>query len=486
MKICTLTSELAPFAKTGGLGDAVAGLTRYLHSEGVDQRIFMPFYASANLGGQVAVPVEFLQDLRCDLGPFQFSVSIDTVALPHGGPAIYLVRCPVLYDRSGIYDNRGDEHLRFALLARAALDTCQRMGFDADVFHLHDWHASLVPIYLRTLYAWDRLFERSSTLVTIHNLAYQGGFPARVINELGLGGYTDLVHQEDRSRGVFRFLTAGILYADFLTAVSTTYAREIQTPELGFGLDPLLRARADHLAGLVNGVDYGEWSPENDPHLDHGYSVDDLSGKHADKSALLREVGLPDEPGVALAGIVSRLTAQKGFDLLIEPLSQMLASHPLRLVVLGTGERGLEDFFAALERRFPDRVTFIRAFDNRLAHRIQAGSDLFLMPSRYEPCGLTQLYSLRYGTVPVVHRTGGLADTVTSWNPITRTGTGFVFDHFDTQAVRWALDFALRSYADSDSWATLVRNGMRQDFSWQRQGRQYLDLYRHMIATRRT
>ncbi len=481
MKVCTLTSEYAPFARTGGLGDAVAGLTGYLHSEGVDQRIFMPAYASAKFDVR-PVPVEFLQNLKVDLGPYRFAVSIDTVATPDNGPEVYLVRCPSLYNRPGIYDSRGDEHLRFALLARAALDTCQRMGFAPDVFHLHDWHTALVPIYLRTLYAWDRLFARSKTLVTIHNLAYQGGFPAQAAFEVGLGDSHDLLHQEELSHGVFRFLTTGILYADQLSAVSATYAREIQTPELGFGLDALLRARADHLHGLVNGVDYGAWNPETDRHLDHLYSVDDLSGKRSDKAALLADVDLPNLPGAMLAGIVSRLTAQKGFDLLMDPLVELLATRNLQLVVLGTGEEGLEAYFSALSRRFPRQVAFLCAFDNRMAHRIQAGSDVFLMPSRYEPCGLTQLYSLRYGTVPIVHHTGGLADTVQPWNPAQRSGTGFVFEHFDGHAVRWAIDAALRTFEHSEAWEALVRNGMSQDYSWQRQGRHYLALYRAMTT----
>ncbi|MDX1382329.1 MAG: glycogen synthase, partial [Thermoanaerobaculia bacterium] len=437
MKICIVTSELAPLAKTGGLGDAVAGLARFLAGAGADLRLFLPAYRSGRYDARPVVPVDFLQDLVCELGPYRFGYSIDTTPLADDGPAVYLVRCPALYDREGIYDARGDEHLRYALLAKVAIEVCQRMGFGPDVFHVHDWHASLVPLYLRALFSWDRLFAASRTLVTIHNLAYQGAFPAATVDEVGLGGFRQLVHQEELAHGRFSFLTSGILYATALSAVSETYAREITTPELGFGLDGLLRARAERLVGIVNGVDYGEWSPEADPHIPHRYSPADPAPKELDKRALMAEAGLAYDPEVPVVGIVSRLTAQKGFDLLVDVAPELLARRDLRLVVLGTGESGLEGFFHRLERDFPRRVSFYCGFDNPLAHRIQAGSDLFLMPSRYEPCGLTQLYSLRYGTVPIVRRTGGLADTVEPWDPAAGRGTGIVFDHYDAAALRW-------------------------------------------------
>ena len=338
--------------------------------------------------------------------------------------------------------------------------------------------AALLPLYLRTLFSWDQLFADSRTLVTIHNLAYQGAFPAATLDELGLGGFRELAHQEELARGRFSFLTSGILYASALSAVSETYAREIMTSELGFGLDGLLRARADHLVGIVNGVDYGEWSPESDPHIPHRYSAATPAAKELDKRALLDEAGLEYDPDVPVVGIVSRLTAQKGFDLLGDVMPALLARRDFRLVVLGTGESGLESYFRSLERGFPRQVSFYCGFDNPLAHRIQAGSDFFLMPSRYEPCGLTQLYSLRYGTVPIVRRTGGLADTVEQWIPEQGRGTGIVFDHYDGTALHWALERALDSFADRESWPQLVSNGMARDFSWQRQGPRYLQLYR--------
>ena len=480
MKVCLLSSELGPFAKTGGLGDAVAGLARFLAGQGVDLRVFLPFYSSARLAGRTVVPVEFLQGLTTELAGRAVRYGVHTTALPGTAQPIYLVHCPALYDRRGIYDDRGDEHLRFALLCRAAIECCQRMGFGPDVFHLNDWHTALVPLYLRTAYGWDELFAGSRTLLTIHNLGYQGIFPAREVDALGLGPARALLHQEDLARGRLSFMTAGILHASHLSTVSPTHAREILTPNYGFGLDPLLRARADHLVGIVNGVDYGEWDPAADELIAHPYSTADLEGKEWNKKALLEEVGLPYEPGVPLFGVVSRLTAQKGFDLFYDAIPELLARRPARLVVLGSGEQRYEEFFHALGRAFPRRVHFHRGFSNPLAHRIQAGSDMFLVPSRFEPCGLTQLYSLRYGTVPIVRRTGGLADTVELYDSAAGTGTGFVFDNFDSQALRWALDYALDSYADRAKWNGLVRNAMAQDFSWERQGPHYLDLYRRI------
>lgn len=480
MNICLLASELAPFAKTGGLGDAVAGLGRYLHRAGADLRIFLPRYTSATIEG--SLPVDFLQGMSSELAGRRVSWSVRTAPMPDGGPAVHFVDCPPLYDRPGIYDDRGDEHLRFAFFTRAVIEACQRMGFGPDVFHVHDWHTALLPLYLRTHYGWDRLFGGSRTLLTIHNLGYQGTFPAREASALGLAGELPLLHQEELGRGRLSFMTTGLLHADFLSTVSPTHAAEIRTPEYGFGLDPLLRARADHLVGIVNGVDYGDWDPTIDAHIAHRYSASDLEGKEWNKKALCEEVGLPYEAGVPLLGIVSRLTAQKGFDLCFDALPDVIGRRQPRLVVLGNGEPRYETFFHQLAARFPDHVRFHNGFSNPLAHRIQAGADLFLVPSRFEPCGLTQMYALRYGTVPVVRRTGGLADTVELYDSATGRGTGFVFDDFDAAGLRWALDYALDSYKDPTAWRRLMRNGMAQDFSWERQGPLYLDLYRRLGA----
>jgi starch synthase len=294
-----------------------------------------------------------------------------------------------------------------------------------------------------------------------------------------------MLHQEDLAAGRVSFLRTGLIYADALSTVSRTYAREIQTPEHGFGLDGMLRARADHLVGIVNGVDYGEWDPATDPHLPHHYSAADLSGKAAMKRALLERVGLPAADDVPVVGIVSRLTAQKGFELLFDTLPEMLPARDLRLVALGSGEARYESFLAWLAAHHPGKVHYHRGYSEPLAHWIEAGADLFLMPSRYEPCGLNQMYSLRYGTPPVVRRTGGLADTVKPWNPAKREGTGFAFDHFTPEGLRWALDRALETRRDSAAWTLLQRNGMAQDFSWSKQVVPYERLYARLARLKR-
>ncbi len=483
MKICLLCAELSPFAKTGGLGDAVAGLARFLHEKrelGVELRVFLPDYASGKVDRDRVVPVDYLQGLSTVMGGRRFSYDVHTTNLPDTDLPVYLIDCPELYGRAGIYDDRGDEHQRFALLSRAAIESCQGMGFGPDVFHCHDWHAGLTPLYLRTEYAWDRLFSSSATLVTIHNIAYQGTFPARAVAEVGLARSAGALHQEDLAHGRFSFLTTAILYADWLSTVSRSHAWEIQTPELGFGLDALLRERSDHLSGIVNGVDYSEWDPRTDEVIEARYSPEDLSGKETNRRRLLEKLRLDWDPHAPVLSVVSRLVAQKGLDVLVSPLQDALGHRNVRVVVLGSGEPELEQVFQALDQRFPGRMRFYRGFDNDLAHEIYAGSDVFLMPSRYEPCGLSQLYSLRYGTPPLVHRTGGLADTVELYDSAHGTGTGFVFDHLDDRAVRWALGYALDSYADREGWQRLMRNGMAKDFSWAVQGERYLELYRSL------
>ena len=487
MRLSFLSSELHPFAKSGGLGDAVSGLARYLWRQGHDLRVFLPYYGRVQ-PQQPVTPVDFLQEMVVELGPHRFRVSVDSTRIEGSPDSVYLIRCPPLFDRHELYDHRGDEHLRFALYTRAALECCQRMGFAPDIFHLHDWHAALLPLYLRAHFSWDRLFQRSKTILSIHNLAYQGVFGAGALDDVGLGMTRDLVHQDQLRSGRFSFLTSGILYADWLSTVSETYGREIKTKEFGFGLDGLLRQRSDHLVGITNGVDYNDWNPASDPHIHQPYDASSVeTGKAANKKALLEEVGLPQGPSengdVLTLGVVSRLTGQKGFDLVMDPLREMLGHHDVRLVCLGTGESKYEDYFYELERRFPARVSFHCTFDNALAHRIQAGCDVMLMPSLYEPCGLSQLYSLRYGTVPLVRRTGGLADTVELYDSTADTGTGFVFDAANADAVRWALGYLLQSYPHRHSWWRLVRRGMEQDWSWDHQGPFYEEFYRYVSQT---
>jgi starch synthase len=478
-----VASEVAPFAKSGGLGDVAGALGAFVHRQGHDVRIFLPLYATLDTAGQELQPVDYLWQLALPMGPWRLSFSVYTALLPGTELAVYFVHCPPLYGRSALYGADWDEHLRFAFLSRAALTCCQHMGWSPQVVHCNDWHTALIPLYLRTLFAWDRLFHGTRTLLTLHNLGFQGVFPAQVIGDLGLAGDSGLLHQETLGAGHINFLETGLLYSDLLSTVSHTYAHEIQGPEQGVGLDPLLRRRSDSLIGIVNGIDTDEWSPEIDRYLPHRYSSDDLDGKREMKRRLLERMGLPQDLDTPLLGVVSRLTYQKGFDLLLDVLPSRLAAQSARLVAVGTGESRYVELFRWLHQSFPGQVAFHHGYSNELAHWVEAGSDLFLMPSRYEPCGLNQMYSLRYGTVPIVRRTGGLADTVTPVDLAEDRGTGFLFDHFTPEGLGWALDLALRTYRNHpQAWRRLMRRGMSQDFSWNRRGQEYLEAYRRLIA----
>jgi starch synthase len=481
LKICLVASEVAPLAKTGGLADVASALPRYLDRSGHEVRVFLPLYASIDLGAYEAHSVDFLRDLTLHLGHRQFGYSVVTIRLPGSELFVHAVDCPELFHRGGIY-GEDDEHLRFAFLSCAAIECCQRMGFAPHVFHCNDWHTALLPLYLKTVYAWDGLFEATRTLLTIHNIAYQGIFGSGVLGELSLGDQSELFYAPDLEAGLINFLKTGVLYADLLSTVSPTYAREIQEGELGMGLDELLRQRSESLVGILNGVDTSVWSPATDTLLPHTYSADDMAGKAANKESLLAELSLPRAGSAPLIGIVSRLTAQKGFELLYELLPDLLSRHDLRLVVLGSGAEEYEHFFRELQASFPDRVCFYRGFSEELAHRIEAASDIFLMPSRFEPCGLNQMYSQAYGTVPVVHKTGGLADSVEQWDWEQQTGTGFLFEHFDVEGLRWALESALETYRHPDSWRRLVANGMSRDFSWEHRGEEYVAVYRALAG----
>lgn len=479
LKICWVSSEMAPYAKTGGLADVAEALPAYLGSQGHDVRTFLPLYGRIDTSQGFTV-VEWMVNRPLRLGGRTFHYTLVTDSVPGEQPQRFFIHCPALYGRDAIYSGDSDEAIRFAFLAKAAIEGCQGMGWAPDVFHCNDWHTGLLPLYLRHHYGWDRLFERSKTLLTIHNLGYQGMFPASQLGALDLEGCAHMLYQDDLEAGAIGFLKTGFLYADLLSTVSRTYAREIQTEEYGMGLDGLLRARADHLVGIVNGVDYSSWDPATDRHLPYHFSADELAGKYENQRYLLQAAGLDADPAAPVFGLVSRLTAQKGLDLLFEPLQEMLSGRNVRVVVLGSGEARYESYFARLQQAFPHKAFFYRGYNERLAHLIEAGADAFLMPSRYEPCGLNQMYSLRYGTVPIVRKTGGLADTVQLFDPTTGEGTGIVFDHHDADAVRWALTFALRLYPDREAWQTMMRNGMAQDFSWQAQGARYEALYRAM------
>ena len=485
VRICAVASEVAPFAKTGGLADVAAALTKYLHANGHDVRLFMPLYSAIDRDRFALTPAPRLTGLAISIGAHHYQYSVFTAVLPGSQAQIYLIDCPPLYAREAVYSTAPDEHLRFLALTRIAIECCQHLGFSPQILHCHDWHAGFGPLLLRALYSWDQLFANTRTVLTIHNIGYQGEFPAAAIADLGLGDNAYLLHQDDLRAGRINALKHGCMYADAITTVSPTYAAEIRTPEYGMGLDVILRSRAAALVGILNGVDYDEWDPRNDPHLSTHYDVTRLPVKAALKEKFLTRMGLQAGPGTALLGLVTRLATQKGIDLILAAMPQLLAQRELVFVALGAGEERYEQAMRDLARAWPGRVSFHQGYSEELAHWIEAASDMFLMPSLYEPCGLNQMYSLRYGTVPIVRRTGGLADSVQRYDPATGSGTGVVFEAFTPAALATALDTALDLYAQPGHWQRMVRNGMAQDFSWDRQGGHYVALFERMLQTPR-
>jgi starch synthase len=469
-RVLMVSSECAPLAKTGGLADVVGALPTALREYGDEAAVVIPRYGSIDPSSSRLV----YDRLAVHLGAARYDTTI--YRAPADFP-LYLVDCPPLFDRPGFYGSGGmdygDNHIRFAVLARAALGVARYL-FRPDLFHCHDWQAGLVPVYLRSTFAGDPTFAGIPTLFTIHNLGYQGLFSTAALAEAAID--PSFFHPGGLEfYGGVSYIKGGIAYSDALNTVSPTYSREIQTPEYGFGLDGALRARAGVLSGILNGVDYTEWSPDIDPHIPARYSVDDLAGKRVCKANLLREFGLPAEAiDRPLIGIVSRFTRQKGTDILAA-VAARIVDEGFYLVALGSGEPEYEDFFRRMAADHPDRIAVRFGYDNPLSHRIEAGADLFLMPSRYEPCGLNQMYSLRYGTVPVVRATGGLNDTIDE-------GTGFKFGEYSGAALLRAVEAAGAAYADPVRWRAMVRRGMLQDFSWKTSAGAYSGLYRRLLA----
>jgi starch synthase len=483
VRICFITAEYSPFAKTGGLGDVAAALTRQLARRGHELRVFMPLHGQMELRGVERHPVDFLQGLTLRVGAHEFRYSVQTARVPDSQLWVYLVDCPALFDRPRIYSDAPDEHVRYLMLTRAAFEGCQRMGFAPQVLHANDWHTAFAPLLLRSAYAWDSgLFAATRSVFTIHNIGYQGAFWSGHAGDLGPGVERGLLHQANLGAGQINPMRHGIMYADAVTTVSPTYAREICTPEGGHGLDGDLRSRGDAVHGILNGVDYDEWDPATDSRLPHRYDAADLGGKARNKAALAELLHMPAEANVPLLGMVTRLTRQKGIDLLFDVLPGVLEGDAARLVVLGSGEHHYERFMHGLQERFPGRAVFHSGYSEELAHLIEAAADIFLMPSMYEPCGLNQMYSLKYGTVPLVRRTGGLADSVRHFDPATGEGTGVVFNDFDAGGLRWAIAQALEWYASPTLWRRLVTNGMREDFCWERQVLEYERLYDSLLT----
>lgn len=475
MRIAFVASEMTPFAKTGGLADVAGALPRALHRLGHELRVFMPLYSHIARERYNLTPVENIQRVPLTIGEYAYEFSLFSTTQPGADMPVYLIDCPALYARGSIYTQHLDEQRRFILLQRATLESLQRMQFAPEIMHCNDWHTALIPLMLKTRYGWDRLFQSTRSVMSIHNIGYQGQFGLQTLMETGIGDIAIHMNHDDMAHGVINWLREGVTHADAVCTVSPTYAQEICTPAGGYGLETTLLARRDAPVGILNGVDYSAWDPATDSYLPAHFTPQDLSGKRACKRALLEQGKLQVDAATPVIGLVSRLAIQKGIDLLFDSLPELLMSRDVALCALGSGDAKYVAFFNELAQRFADRVYFVEGYSEPLAHLIEAGSDLFLMPSLYEPCGLNQMYSLKYGTVPVVRRTGGLADSVQMWDGV--NGTGVVFNDFDAPAVRWALHTALDLFREQRAWQRMMQNGMAQDFSWERQAQAYVAMY---------
>lgn len=481
LQVLFVVSEAVPYAKTGGLADVAGTLPFALKELGADVRVLMPYYGQIK---QKNIPVAAVaEDLEGRLG--EAPLTFDLLTPDPGNTPFYFVARDEFFERSQLYGTpKGDyfDNLeRFSFFCSAVPSVCQELGFKPDVIHCHDWQASLVPVYLKHRWMSEPALAATRSLLTIHNLAYQGLFPKEKFPLLGLPWMVFSMNGLEYYDKI-NLLKGGIVFADAVNTVSRGYSQEIQTPEYGYGLEGVLQHRREVLFGIVNGVNYDDWNPETDPLIAANFSPKDLKGKARNKAALIEAFNLDKKRAKApVLGIISRLADQKGFDLVAEVLGELMAQNVL-VVILGTGEEKYHELLTAEAEKYPGQLGVKIAFDNRLAHLIEAGADMFLMPSRYEPCGLNQMYSMKYGTVPVVRATGGLVDTVIPVDPAKGTGTGFVFTEYSAEAFLEALNKAIKAYQDKKLWKKIMLNGMAQDFSWSASARAYLKLYEQLVA----
>jgi starch synthase len=492
LRVAIVAAEAWPYAKAGGLADVTSALAAELRAHGVDAFLVLPGYGSVERQRFALQPVGLPVPLSVPIGQRQEPVAVLAGRLPDTGVPLLTIQHPGYFDRPGIYfDPRtgvefGDAAERFAYFSRASVRALAALGRIPDVLHLNDYHTALAAAYARVDPSVEAQFERTACVFSIHNLGYQGLFGAEVFGRLGLPAAFAAPLGPLEFWGRLDFMKLGLVLADVLTTVSPTYAHEIQeSQEHGLGLEGVLAERSERLFGILNGIDTRIWDPATDPHIPARYSAADPSGKRLCKRALQERLGLPVDADVPLFGMISRLTSQKGFDVLFAAMPALLGKR-MQIVILGTGQREYEQRFEDLAARQPNRIAVRTLFDDDLAHGIEAGCDFFLMPSRYEPCGLNQMYSLRYGTIPVVRATGGLADTVRDWDDRTQRGTGFVYGPHAADALLGAIDRALDAFSRPETLRRLIDNAMHEDFSWSRSARRYEEIYRLAIARRMT
>lgn len=483
MRIAFATSECVPYIKTGGLADVSGALPKALAEAGMEVKVFLPLYDSIKVLDHDLTFASELRDIPLQIGNFNLTFNVwykknEGLSLEH-----YFIDCPHYFHRGRLYTSDFDEDARFIFLQQAIISILQRYHWPPEVLHCNDWQTALLPVYLKDKYYWDRLFDHTASVLSIHNLGYQGRFGRTSVGAAGLPYDKYYPGGPYEFHDSFSFLKAGIVYADVITTVSETYAQEIQTPIYGAGMEGILALRRDDLFGILNGIDATHWNPRTDTLIPRRYDFDDLAPKLENKKALLEKFKLPFDENVPVIGLITRLTPQKGLELL-PPAFGDLMQLPLQFVVLGDGEKKYEDFLRWAVNTYPDKIGAYVGFNNELAHEITAGSDMFLMPSRYEPCGLNQMYSLNYGTVPIVRRTGGLADTVHDYHEFNGEGNGFSFRDFTPFALYTSVQRALALFQQKEIWREMMRRGMHADFSWHNAALKYLEVYRRAKSRR--
>ncbi len=479
MKIAFISSEAVPYAKTGGLADVAGSLPKALERLGCQVKLFIPKYHSINEN-------EFNLRYNWEIGEIPVKISKHTRSvhvyqsvLPSSSVETYFIDCPHYFHRDQIYTDGFDEDERFILFNRSVIETLQRLKWAPDVIHCNDWQTGLTPLYLKENYAWDKLFDATAALFTIHNIGYQGRFSSLAAKNADIRDDLFYPHSPVEYNGDFSFMKTGIMFSEIINTVSETYAKEILTPEFGAGMEDVLQQRKEDLFGILNGVDYSEWDPGTDRFLQHNYSAEDLSGKKENKKFLLKQFGMNFKKEVPLIGIVSRMVSQKGFDL-FEQASEELMKLDAQWIILGSGEEKYEEMFMSLHQKHPEKVAVYIGFNSELSHIVEAGADIFLMPSLYEPCGLNQIYSLKYGTVPIVRKTGGLADTVRDWFESKQSpdgGNGFSFYNYSPEDFFNSVKAALEIFKNKKVWQRIQTNGMKEDFSWDASAKKYMALY---------
>ena len=487
-KIWYVASEVSPFAKTGGLGDVSGAFPKSLKTKNHEIRVIMPKYKVINERKYILREVIRLKDIPVTINNVTKMINVKSAFLPDSKVQIYFIEMPEFFNRMGLYTDYKtgkdypDNAERFAYFCKGALETLKILSWRPDIIHCNDWQTAFIPIYLKTLYQSDDFFRDIKTVYTIHNCAYQGTFKSENAKLLDLD--SSQVDKEGLLElfGNLNLMKGAINYSDWITTVSETYAKEISSNELyGYGLESVLQKRIDRFSGILNGVDYNVWSPKTDKFIPFRYSIDDIAVKAQNKQALLTRVNLEYDENIPVVGMISRVIEQKGFELLIQAFESLININ-FYLVILGTGDTKLEKQLQSWQKRYPKKISLNTAFDETLAHMVEAGSDIYLMPSMYEPCGMNQMYSLKYGTVPIVFKTGGLADTISEINIEDQTGNGFVFEKYNTREFIKAFKKAIKVFKKKDVWLELQLRVMQEDYSWDIPAEKYHEIYSRILG----